>query len=80
MKTALTIIFIIICVIITVLVLCQESKDNGLGSLAGGSSNSETYWSKNKGRSKEGYLILATTICVLLFLGLALLLSSKVLN
>ena len=80
MKTALTIVFIILCVIITVLVLCQESKDNGLGSLAGGSSNSETYWSKNKGRSKEGYLILATTICVVLFLGLALLLSSKVLN
>lgn len=80
MKTALTIIFIIICVIITILVLCQEAKDNGLGSLAGGSSNSETYWSKNKGRSKESRLILATTICVVLFLALALLISSKVLN
>lgn len=77
MKTALTIIFVILCGIITVLVLCQEAKDNGLGSLAGGSSNSETYWNKNKGRSK---VILATTICVVLFLGLALLLSSKILN
>ncbi|MGN0153085.1 MAG: preprotein translocase subunit SecG [Lachnospiraceae bacterium] len=80
MKTALTIVFIIICVIVTVLVLCQEAKDNGLGSLAGGSAAGETYWGKNKGRSKEGYLILATTICLVIFLALALLLSSKVLN
>ncbi len=79
MKTALTIIFCIICVVIMVLVLCQEAKDNGLGSLAGGAS-AETYWSKNKGRSKEAYLVLATTIAVALFLLLALLISSKFLN
>lgn len=80
MKTALTVVFIIICAIIIILVLCQEAKDNGLGSLAGGSSNADTYWSKNKGRSKEGYLVLATTICVVIFLALALLISSKFLN
>ena len=71
MKTALTIVFICICVIITVLVLCQEAKDNGLGSLAG-STGSETYWSKNKGRDKEGVKALATWIMVVLFLALAL--------
>lgn len=80
MKTALTIIFLLISVLIIVLVLMQESKDNGLGSLAGGSSNADTYWSKNKGRSKEGMLILATTVCVVIFLVLALLISSKFLN
>jgi len=79
MKTALTIVFLGICVIIIGLVLCQEAKDNGLGSLAGGTS-ADTYWSKNKGRSKEGTLILATTIGVVLFLILALLISSKFLN
>lgn len=79
MKTALTIVFLGICVIIIGLVLCQEAKDNGLGSLAGGTS-ADTYWSKNKGRSKEGALILATTIGVVLFLILALLISSKFLN
>ena len=52
MKTALTIIFVIVSVIITVLVMCQESKDNGLGRLAGGAAAGETYWGKNKGRSK----------------------------
>lgn len=76
MKTALTVIFIIICIITVVLVLMQEAKDNGLGSLAG-SASGETYWSKNKGRDKK---VLATTICVILFLALALLISSKVLN
>lgn len=80
MKTALTIIFLLLCLVIIVLVMMQESKDNGLGSLAGSSSNSDTYWSKNKGRSKEGMLVLATTVCVVLFMVLALLISSKFLN
>ena len=76
-KTALTVIFIIVCIIVIGLVLCQEAKDNGLGSLAGGSPAGETYWSKNKGHDKK---VLATTICVVLFLALALLISSKVMN
>ncbi|MCM1159392.1 MAG: preprotein translocase subunit SecG [Bacteroidales bacterium] len=82
MKTALTVVFAVICVFIIVLVLCQEAKDNGLGSLAGGSAAGETYWGKNKGRSmdKERVLVLLTTVAVILFLALALLLSSKVLN
>lgn len=80
MKTVLTCVFIFICVIIIGLVLCQEAKDNGLGSLAGGTSAADTYWSKNKGRSKEGTLILATTIGVVLFLILAVVISSKFLN
>ncbi|MDO5156733.1 MAG: preprotein translocase subunit SecG [Eubacteriales bacterium] len=80
MKTALTVIFIIVCAIICFLVLCQESKDNGLGSLAGGTSSADTYWSKNKGRSKEGMLVLATSIAVAIFLLLALLISSKFVN
>lgn len=79
MKTALTVVFIILCVIIIGLVMMQEAKDNGLGSLAGGSS-ADTYWGKNKGRSKEAMLVLATTIAVVVFLALALLISSKVLN
>ncbi len=80
MKTALTIIFLLLCVLIIVLVLMQEAKDDGLGSLTGSGSGAETYWSKNKGHSREGMLILITTICVVLFLILALLISSKFLN
>lgn len=79
MKTALTIVFMILCVIIIGLVLMQEAKDNGLGSLAGGTS-ADTYWSKNKGRSKEAMLVLVTAIAVVVFLALALLISSKIMN
>ena len=75
-KTGLTIAFIIICVIIVILVLCQEAKDNGLGILAG-SGSTDTYWGKNKGRDMKA---VATTVLVVLFLGIALLISSKFLN
>ena len=64
-KTILTIVFIVICVILTVVVLLQEGKQQGLGSIGG---MTDTYWSKNKGRSKEGMLVKATTAMVVLFM------------
>ncbi|WP_443770797.1 preprotein translocase subunit SecG, partial [Anaerostipes sp.] len=56
MKTALTVVFIIASILLIILVLMQEGKEAGLGSLTG-ATESGTYWSKNKGRSKEGTLI-----------------------
>ena len=41
----------------TVIVLMQEGKNNGLGALTG---SADTYWSKNKGRSMEGMLVKVT--------------------
>ena len=79
MKTGLTIVFSIMCLIIIVLVLLQEAKDNGLGSLAG-TTSAETYWGKNKGRDNAARLALATWICVAIFLILALIIGSKFIN
>lgn len=73
LKTILMIVFIIICVAITVIILAQEGKTNGLGSLNGQSS--ETYWSRNKGRSREGMLVKITSILVILFFVFAAVLS-----
>ena len=73
MRIFLTIIFILVCIALTVIVLAQEGKDAGLGSLGGGLS--ETYWGKNKGRSMEGKLEKATRYLVILFF-----LSAVVLN
>ncbi|MCI5822552.1 MAG: preprotein translocase subunit SecG [Lachnospiraceae bacterium] len=73
LKTVLMVIFTIICVAITVIILLQEGKSAGLGSLSGQSS--ETYWSKNKGRSKEGVLIKVTSVLVLLFFVIAAVLN-----
>ena len=65
LKTILTVVFIIICIALTVIVLMQEGKQQGLGSIGG---MAETYWGKNKGRSMEGMLVKLTTVLVVLFL------------
>ena len=71
MKTALTILFIIICLAMVILVMAQEGKEAGLGTISG---MSDTYWGKNKGRSKEGNLIKATTVVSVLFFVMAIVL------
>ena len=65
-RIAVTIILIVICAILTVIILFQEGKSAGLGSLSGQSSDS-SYWSKNKGRSREGRMVKITTILVVAF-------------
>ena len=72
MKVFLTILFVIVCIVLSVVVLLQEGK-SGLGSLAGGSN--ETFWGKNKGRSAEGKLALITKVLAVVFILLALLLN-----
>ena len=75
MKTALTIIFIIIAIALAILVLSQEGKDNGFtGSFTG---SVDTYWSKNKKHSKEARMQRATAILGALFIIIAAILSSK---
>ena len=70
--TALTVIFVIICIALTAVVLLQECKSAGLGVVSG---SSDTYWGKNKGRSMEGTLEKITRILVILFLVIALVLN-----
>ena len=64
-KIILSVIFIIDCIALTVVVLMQEGKQQGLGGAISGAA--ETYWGKNKGRSMEGGLVKATTIMGILF-------------
>ena len=78
MQIALTIAFIIISVVLAILVLSQEGKDNGFtGSFTGAV---DSYWSKNKKHSKEAVIQRATAILGALFIIIAALLSSKWLN
>ena len=70
LKVVLMVAFIIVSCILTVIILSQEGKTAGLGSLSG-QSNTESYWSKNKGRSREGMLVRVTTVLVVLFFVLA---------
>ena len=68
LRIILTIIFAIDCIALTTVVLMQEGKQQGLGSIAG---VADTYWGRNKGRSMEGGLVKATTIMAVLFFVLA---------
>lgn len=72
LKIAIQIIFIILCIALTVLVLMQEGKSAGLGAISG---MAETYWGKNKGRSMEGNLVKITK-----YLAIGFMLISIVLN
>ncbi len=53
-QVILTVIYVLLGVVISIVILMQEGKSNGLGSAIGGMADS--YWSKNKGRSMEGAL------------------------
>ena len=72
LRTILTVIFVIICIALTVLVLMQEGKSQGLGSISG---MADTYWGKNKGRSLAGALVKITTGLAVGFMVLAVVLN-----
>ena len=72
LRIILTVIFIVMCIALTVLVLMQEGKDAGLGAIAG---DAETYWGKNKGRSMEGLLVKITKWLAIGFMVVAVILN-----
>ena len=72
----LLILYIIVCVALTVVVILQEGKQAGLTGAISGAA--ESYWGKNKGRSMEGALVKSTKFLALLFIVLAAVLNLKV--
>ena len=75
LRVVINIIFILVCVALTVLVLMQEGKSAGLGSISGAA---ETYWGRNKGHSMEGMLVKITKILAVFFMLLAVVLNLNV--
>ena len=72
LKYVLMVLFVLVCIIATVLVLMLEGRSQGLGAIAGAA---ETYWGKNKGRSMEGNLVKWTKILTVVFFLLAIVLN-----
>lgn len=72
LRTILTVIFIIVCIALAILVLMQEGKTAGLGTIGGAA---ETYWGKNKSRSMEGNLVKITKYLAIAFIVLAAVLN-----
>ena len=75
LKIVIQILFILICIALTVLVLMQEGKSAGLGAISGAA---ETYWGKNKGRSMEGKLVKITKYLAIGFMVLTVILNLNV--
>ena len=66
MVTALVIIHVIIAVVLTVIVLMQHGRQQGLsGAIAGGA---ETFFGKNKGRTIDAMLRKFTAVFAILFI------------
>ena len=76
-RTILSIIFVIICIALSAIILLQEGKTQGLGSIGG---MADTYWGRNKGRSMEGKLEKFTRYGAILFFVLALVLNLNILE
>lgn len=72
----LLIIYILVCIALTIIVLMQEGKQAGLTGAISGAA--ESYWGKNKGRSMEGGLERATKILAVVFIILSLILNMNI--
>ena len=77
LKTVITIIFVIDCIALAAIILLQEGKASGLGTISGAA---DTYWGHNKGRSMEGTLVKVTRVVAVLFIVLAVVLNLKIFN
>lgn len=72
LRIIITILFVIDCIGLTIVVLMQEGKQQGLGAISG---MADSYWGQNKGRSVEGALIRVTKIMAVLFIVLSVVLN-----
>ena len=73
-QVILSIIYVILGVAISFVILMQEGKSNGLGSAIGGIST-DSYWSKNRGRSMEGALEHFTRYGAIVFMIITIILN-----
>ena len=73
LKVIVQIVYILVCIALSFVVLRQEGKSAGLSGALTGST--ETYWSKNKGRSAEGTLERVTKLLAVAFIVLSVVLN-----
>ena len=76
LRIVVTVLFIIVCIALSAIVLLQEGKSAGLGTISGAA---ESYWGKNKGRSMEGVLVKITRWLAVAFMVLSVLLNMAIL-
>ena len=68
MQMAVTILHIVITVALVVIVLMQTGKDPGLSGVISGGNSQDSFFGKNKSKSKEAVLGRITAILAVLFI------------
>ena len=67
-----TVVLVLCALVLIATVLLQPGESNGLGAIAGGA---ETFFGKNKAKTMEGKLALATKVSAVVFIICALLIA-----
>ena len=75
LRIVLTVLFILVCLVLTVVVLLQEGKSQGLGAIAGAA---ESIYGKNRGKSMESGLVKVTRVLAVMFILLAIVLNLNI--
>lgn len=78
LRYIVTFIYVLVCIALIIVVLFQQSKQNGLSGTITGSA--DTFFGKNKGRSNEAKLKKFTTISATAFMIISLVLGLIVTN
>ena len=68
----ITVVLVVCALVLIATVLLQPGESNGLGAIAGGA---ETFFGKNKAKTMEGKLALATKISAAAFIVCALVIA-----
>ena len=68
----ITVVLVVCALVLIVTVLLQPGESNGLGAIAGGA---ETFFGKNKAKTMEGKLVLATKASAVAFIICALVIA-----
>ncbi len=74
LKVVLGIFYLLICGFVILVVMLQESKSDGLSSVITG-ENTESFYNKNKGMSRDRFLSKLTVVLSIFFAVVAIVLS-----
>lgn len=73
-KIILGSVILVLCVVTIICISAQQGKSNGLGAMAGGSAEMDTFFNKNKSRTKDSILskitVVLTVVLVICILAL----------
>ena len=75
LKTILIVIYVIVCLVLIIIASMQNSQDDGASSTIMGGSAQDSFYERNKGRTKEGKLKKWTIILGVIFLILSVVLG-----